>query len=108
MNFFFICVLVLPLAITQNLGKNSHRSGPPTPQYRRFNILDKFNYILLQYEHQNVNSSMFFSQFVRIFKAKEEFKKERDEQEKKNKIYRDYLASRDRSSFSRDFHTLRY
>jgi hypothetical protein len=51
---------------------------------------------------------MFFSQFVRLFKAKEQFKKEREEQEKKNKIYRDHLASRDRSSFSKDFHTLRY
>ncbi len=53
---------------------------------------------------------MFFNQFVRIFKAQEQFKREKEEQEqeKKNKIYRDYLASRDASSFSKDFHVLRY
>ncbi len=108
MNFSLICFLVLPLIMAQYQNKNSQKSPPPPQQNRHFNILNKFNYILLQYEHENINSSMFFSQFVRIFKAKEQFKKEREEQEKKNKIYRDHLASRDRSSFSKDFHTLRY
>jgi len=100
--------------MTQYPGSQKSQKSPPPPtpqkQYRIFNTLTKLDFIRLQYEHQNVNSSMFFNQFVRIFKAQEQFKREKEEQEqeKKNKIYRDYLASRDASSFSKDFHVLRY
>ena len=101
MNFVsFICALVLSLVITQYSahGKNSHHSLPK--EYRRFNIFDKFNYILFQNAEQ----------FAENLKTRELIKKELEEKEKKKKekIYRDYLASRDMSSFSKDFHILRY
>ncbi len=100
MNFVsFICALVLPLVITQYSaqGKNSQHSLPK--EYRRFNIFDKFNYILFQKE-----------EFAENLKTRELIKKKLEEKEKKKKekIYRDYLASRDMSSFSKDFHILRY
>ena len=73
MNFFFICFLALPLAITNYVacGKNSQYSL--RKEYRRFNIFDEYKYFLLQAEnHKNIGKNL---------KAKAE----RDEQEKKNK-----------------------
>jgi hypothetical protein len=108
MNFFFICFLALPLAITNYVayGKNSQYSLPK--EYRRFNIFDKYKYILFQGESHDFNSSKILELFAANLKAQERAKAERDEQERKNKIYRDHLASRDLSSFSKDFHTWRY
>jgi hypothetical protein len=108
MNFFIICFLVLPVAITNYVayGKNSEHSLPH--EYRRFNIFDRYKHISFQTENHNFNSSNILEQFAENLKALERAKKDREDQEKKNKIYRDYLASRDLSSFSNDFHTSRY
>jgi len=103
MNFSFVYFLVLPLAMAQYPGKNSHKS-PPQEQFRRFNIFDKVNILMLQ----KMSNSKILEQFRNSIKTQEQAKKDREEQEKRNKIFRDYLASRDPSSFSKDFHTLRY
>ena len=74
---------------------------------KRGTLFDKFTfYTNRQYQPKN-NTNIW--QIVVL--AREEVRKETKmklEEERREKIFRDYLASRIQSSFIRDFHTRRY